>query len=886
MRTLPFDRASTPGTRRVWVVAVAALLLALLLPAARPADAAVKGRADTLVAGAAHTCVLSPDGIVRCWGSNTYGQLGDGTKVSSTTPVAVLAVAGGAPLQNVTSLAAGADHTCARMTDATVRCWGRNSSGQLGDGTKTSRSIPVRAKKLAAVATLAGGSAHTCARLTSGAVKCWGSNSDGQLGDGTRTSRSTAVTARNVSAAKAIAAGAAHTCAITGSSGVAKCWGRNSVGQLGDKTTTRRLKAVPVAGVSKAKSIAAGRSHTCAVVGTTGVVKCWGSNTSGQLGTGSTAKLSKSAVQARSVTGATAVTAGSAFTCARLIDGTARCWGANASGQLGDGTATTRRTRVAVKSLAGVSTIAAGPASVCAMSATATQGVACWGAGGSGRLGDGATTNSRVPVATVGLMPATLTIGASRNTLPPDGSTTATVGAFVADAGGLPVCGVAITFAVATGDVTLQSGAGVTDCAGAAGTTVQASSSAGANTITAATAAYPFSADTAIEESTAGTVSVQTSTGTTVAITVTPPAGQATAIAVAAVSSAVASDAPLGSVLDVEVTIDDAAASPILLVDGLLATPVAAPAFAAAAVSLTTHYSVTVQGDTSLSAGLYQVADGVKLLDSATLAALTSTSDDGTVLRFSSLTPQLASLKTGDLVASEISADLPSALRGTVVSRSVPDATGAVRLTVTPAEMRDIMGRLSIKYDSPYRRAGGVVLRPLSAGPSGVTTQGTYDQPLLPMDEITLELGKDIFQKVLRDWKSKGASASATLSGSVTVTVQAPHLVGCFDWDWGTLRCAEMSIAGGLSAAGSVQAALNFAGDFPLTGKMIAAVIPLAPFVAITPTWSTAIHYEGSLSGSAGISYGARYRLGVRYTDQDGLNIVKVWTRPRATRPT
>ncbi|MBL8778542.1 MAG: RCC1 repeat-containing protein [Acidimicrobiales bacterium] len=447
-----------------------------------PAGTGSLTNVSRVAAGNSHTCARLTTGQLRCWGANASGRLGDGTTTDRLRPVVVKNPAGTGPLTDVSKVATGHSHTCARLTSGQLRCWGANSDGRVGDGTTTNRLLPVVVSNPAGsgslrdVSKVAAGAAHTCVRLTSGQARCWGSNANGRLGDGTTTDRPRPVVVSNpagngpLTDVKDVAAGVAHTCVKLGSKN-ARCWGQDSVGRLGDgagggsvrpavvqdgadlgalggitqivggglhvcgrttagearcwgfndagqtgndDTSTSEATAVPVVGttgsgrLSGIVQLAAGSRHTCARL-TTGQVRCWGDNffSGGALGDGSTTSSGRPVVVSNAtgtgpLTGVAQIAAGAGTSCAVLVNGQARCWGFNSAGEVGDNTTTNRTRPVTVLNAAGtgpltdVAEIAIASGAACARLTTGQ--VRCWGNNANGRLGDGTTTNRPLPV--------------------------------------------------------------------------------------------------------------------------------------------------------------------------------------------------------------------------------------------------------------------------------------------------------------------------------------------------------------------------------------------------------------------------------------------------------------------------------------------------------
>lgn len=286
--------------------------------------------ATSVTAGGATACAISTNGM-RCWGSNYDGVLGNNS-MAMLSPV---------PVDNGLGPVTAGDNdtfvTCALLPSGAVWCWGSNMDGELGTGAASSGPMrsPVVTKITTGAAGVAVFSTHSCVLLESGTVKCWGDNAYGQLGDNSTTSRLNPVAVRNVSQATQVAAGDRHSCAVA-QGGEVWCWGWNRYGQLGDGTTTDRRSAVRVQGLDAgAVQVEVSFNTTCARM-VNGRVKCWGGGNepgSGLLGDGTTDD-SPSPVDVLNVAQASDLDVEFGHACASVPGGT-WCWGKNSSNQLG-----------------------------------------------------------------------------------------------------------------------------------------------------------------------------------------------------------------------------------------------------------------------------------------------------------------------------------------------------------------------------------------------------------------------------------------------------------------------------------------------------------------------------------------------------------------------
>jgi alpha-tubulin suppressor-like RCC1 family protein len=309
---------------------------------------------DDVVAGSNHSCALRAGGGVRCWGANGSGQLGYGNTDAvgdDETP----ADAGDVPLPGpVASLAAGSVHTCAVLESGDVVCWGSNYSGQLGLGTTDNIGDDELVDGATGIVPLPGpavevaaGLEHTCARLESGDVVCWGRQTEGQLGTGAPDSIGDDESVGSLGpidlGGKAIDIDTSdnHVCAVL-DDGAVRCWGYNGSGQLGngdealnnvgDRKTPAESSVVMLEEL--AIQVETGTSHTCAVL-VNGNVRCWGTDTAnGVPDTYGSSVVPYAA--ARIGAPVQRLSAGYGFNCAVLDSAGVRCWGSNEGFVLGN----------------------------------------------------------------------------------------------------------------------------------------------------------------------------------------------------------------------------------------------------------------------------------------------------------------------------------------------------------------------------------------------------------------------------------------------------------------------------------------------------------------------------------------------------------------------
>jgi alpha-tubulin suppressor-like RCC1 family protein len=374
--------------------------VALLAGCAKDVAMPLPSKFQAVAAGLVHSCGILQDGAAFCWGNNNFGQLGDGSRSSRSFPVAVV---GSVKFSRVSP---GGGHTCGLATSGAAYCWGFNLSGQLGDRTHTDRTTAAEVDGGRSYFAISAGGSYSCGIATDSTAYCWGYNGSGALGNGTTSDSPVPVAVTGGLKFRAISAGPYHTCGLT-SAGAAYCLGANQFGELGTGGTDTTKAPFAVKGCLTFTAILAGYNHSCGVA-PDGNGYCWGRNQFGQLG-GGDAIAGQNQLVPYKVGGGIAwgfISSGAYFTCGVGSSRSAFCWGYNGWGQLGasvQGTCATDNGSVqcalAPTAVGGGLTftmVSAATQHVCGLSVEGTA--YCWGLDSDGQLGDGRTGSNTFSV--------------------------------------------------------------------------------------------------------------------------------------------------------------------------------------------------------------------------------------------------------------------------------------------------------------------------------------------------------------------------------------------------------------------------------------------------------------------------------------------------------
>jgi trimeric autotransporter adhesin len=389
-------------------------LMALVLPIAtqtpQRANAAEMAGFTKVAAGTDFTCARKTDATVWCWGLNSSGQLGDGTTTNRNRPVQVSGLTG------VTDVDNQSDFACALKSDTTVWCWGNGGFGQLGRGSTANSSTPVQVTGLSGVTQISTGYGHVCAVLSDGTVRCWGWNVNHMLGNGTTTSSSTPISVSGITTATQIQAGAWNTCVLLADQTIT-CWGSGSQmrGSGGSGSGSVKTSPTGISGVTMLSN--AHGQHICAKMSDQSV-KCWGYNDHGQVGDNSQVDRNTPVVIA-DLTGVIGMSSANHTTCAVKSDGSPWCWGWGGWGQIGNGSSADQFIPAAVPGVGSVSQISAGYVHSCAVLTDST--IKCWGRNQYGSLGNGSTSSTTSAVSVLApaitlVAPSSITVAATAST--------------------------------------------------------------------------------------------------------------------------------------------------------------------------------------------------------------------------------------------------------------------------------------------------------------------------------------------------------------------------------------------------------------------------------------------------------------------------------------
>jgi len=323
-RPLPGPAACAIGVALALTVACNSIDPLYTLP---PGDSAAPARWASVSVGIEHVCALTDTGAAYCWGINSDGELGNGSR-SDTIALQPVAVAG---QLRFTSISAGGDVTCAVAVDGAAYCWGNNQYGELADGTTNYSSVPVRVSGELTFINVQAGGGYACGIAAGGAAYCWGSNYYGTLGNGSKAQYLKApVAVSGGHLFTAISVGNLHACALT-VDGAAYCWGSGNAMELGSDASSNVPVAVP--GGYRFRSVSANGSVSCGITATDAAY-CWGFGGADQLGNGSTNNTKVPLPVSGSLAFAS-LSASFGFTCGLTTNGKVYCWGLGGHGMLG-----------------------------------------------------------------------------------------------------------------------------------------------------------------------------------------------------------------------------------------------------------------------------------------------------------------------------------------------------------------------------------------------------------------------------------------------------------------------------------------------------------------------------------------------------------------------
>ncbi|MAV90582.1 MAG: hypothetical protein CL676_04120 [Bdellovibrionaceae bacterium] len=332
--------------------------------------------------GNEQTCGITDSGQGMCWGRNVEGNLGDSTTTDSLTSVGI----NGAYVWDMMS--SNTRTTCGVINNGDAYCWGEGTGGQIGNGSSANQSVPALVSGSHSWVEVSVGLQHVCGLTAGGDIYCWGTNPSGQLGNNSTTTSNVPLIVSGGLTFIDVEVGGSSSCGITNTN-AAYCWGLNTNGQLGDGTTTTRLVPTLVGGAHSWNEISVGGSHACGIT-TSGTLYCWGAGTSGQIGNAQSFEQTSPTQESFGATDWDYVTSGNQHNCAVNLSGDIYCWGANTSGQLGNGTTTTSNSPSLISATGPFDNVFSSYNHTCGVKSNGL--LTCWGNNANGQLGTGSTS--------------------------------------------------------------------------------------------------------------------------------------------------------------------------------------------------------------------------------------------------------------------------------------------------------------------------------------------------------------------------------------------------------------------------------------------------------------------------------------------------------------